>query len=190
MEFGIVERPCLGETVSGDACFVREYEGQTLIAVVDGLGHGPRAASVARKTTGYLEEHYREELTELIQGCHQALKGTRGIAIGLVRIDHGRATLTYVGIGNVEMRVVGEKSHSLVSMPGIVGYHVRKIRPEETAYHPGDLVIMHSDGVSAKFSLAQYPGLRQKAPQQIAEAIFRDYARGHDDATIVVGRET
>jgi negative regulator of sigma-B (phosphoserine phosphatase) len=188
MEFGIVERPCLGETVSGDACFVRECDGQTLIAVIDGLGHGPGAALVAQKAIGYLEEHHREGLTEIIQGCHGALKGTRGAAMGLALIDHQLATLTYVGIGNVEIRVVGEKSHSLVSMPGIVGYDMRKIRPEEMAYHPGDLVIMHSDGVSAKFSLAQYPGLRQKDPQQIAEAIFRDHARGHDDATIMVVR--
>jgi len=190
MKFGIVERPCLGETVSGDAWFVREYDNKTLIAVVDGLGHGQGAAPVAQKAVRYLEEHYREGLTEIIQGCHQALKGTRGVALGLALIDHQRATLTYVGIGNIEIRMVGEKSQSLVSMPGVVGYYVRKIRPEEIAYHPGDLVIMHSDGLSARFSLDDYPSLIRKDPQQIAEAIFRDHARGHDDATIVVMRET
>jgi len=40
MNLGIVGRPYPGETVSGDACFAREYGSKTLIAVVDGLGHG------------------------------------------------------------------------------------------------------------------------------------------------------
>jgi hypothetical protein len=47
---------------------------------------------------------------------------------------------------------------------------------------------MHSDGVSTRFGLDDYPGLRQKDPQQIAEAIARDYARENDDVLIVVAR--
>ena len=188
MKLGIAGRPYPGETVSGDACFAREYDGKTLIGVVDGLGHGPGAALVARRAVDYLEEHYREAPVKIMRGCHQALRGTRGAAVGLALIDPERSTLTYVGIGNIEIRVVGEESRSLPSLYGIVGDNVRKIRAEEVAYHPGDLVIMHSDGVSAKFGLDDYPGLRQKDPQQIAEAIARDYARENDDVLIVVAR--
>jgi len=174
--------------VSGDACFIKEYEGQTLIAVVDGLGHGPRAALVAQETVRYLEEHYREGLTKLMLGCHGALMGTRGVVMGLALIDHQRSILTYAGFGNIRIRVVGAGRVSFGSMNGIVGDNVRKVMEEETAFGPGDLVIMYTDGISDKFGLGDYPGLIRKEPQQIADTIFRDYARQNDDALIVVAR--
>jgi len=151
-----------------------------------GTGRGLPLAT--QKAIGYLEEHYREAPTEIVRGCHEALRDTRGAALGLALIDPERSTLTYVGIGNIEIPVVGEESHSLPSQYGIVGANVRKIRTEEIAYNPGNLVIMHSDGISAKFSLGDYPGLRQMDPKRIAEVIVRDYAREYDDSLIVVAR--
>lgn len=189
IEFGIVERPCRGETVSGDAFFVRERDGKTLLGVVDGLGHSQGAALVARKAIHYLEVQHREGLMEIIQGCHQALKRTRGVAMALALVDHAVSTLTYAGVGNTCIRVVaGATSISLVSTSGIVGGNLPRLREERTAIRPGDLVIMHSDGVSARFSLADYPGLVRKEPQQIAAAIVQDFARRHDDAVLLVAR--
>lgn len=188
MEIGVVERPFLGEEESGDAYFVRDYADKTLLALIDGLGHGPRATQVSRKAFEYLNDHFRDDLSEIMWGCHRALKKTRGAAVGLILLDSQVDTLTFVGVGNVEVRVVGEKSHSFVSVRGIVGYNLRKVRPEVVSYQPGDLIVMHTDGLSAKFNLDQYPGLRKKDPQRIAETIFQDHAREHDDATILVGR--
>ena len=188
MKFGIAGRPYPGEMVSGDACFIEAYDNQVLIGVVDGLGHGQGAFWATQQATRYLEAHYREGLTKIIRGCHEALKGTRGVVIGLALIDHERSTLTHAGVGNIQTRVVGVRSVSFGSVPGIVGDNVRKITEEVTAYSPGDLVILSSDGISDRFDLGDYPGLIRKEPQQIADAIFRDYARENDDALIVVVR--
>ncbi len=188
IKIGIAARPYPGETVSGDACFVGEYEDRTLIGVVDGLGHGQGAALVAQKAIHHLEEHYRDGLVEIIQGCHETLRGTRGVVMGLALVDPQRSILTYAGVGNICIRVVGAKSVSLISANGIVGDVLPKIREEKVTYSPGDLVIIHSDGVSARFNLDDYPGLVQKEPQQIADTIARDFAREYDDAIIVVGR--
>jgi len=188
MKFGIARRPYPGEAISGDACFVQEYDGKTLIGVVDGLGHSQGAALVAQKAIHYLEEHYREGLAKTMRGCHETLRGTRGVVMGLALVDPERSTLTYAGVGNICIRVVGAESISLVSANGIVGDVLPGIREEKVAYTPGDLVIMHSDGVSVKFNLDDYLGLVRKEPQLIADTICRDFGREYDDAIIVVAR--
>jgi hypothetical protein len=47
---------------------------------------------------------------------------------------------------------------------------------------------MHSDGVSAHWTLDAYPGLRQHDPLTIAAVLLRDFSRGRDDATVVVAK--
>ncbi len=52
----------------------------------------------------------------------------------------------------------------------------------------GALLVMHSDGISAKWDLASYPGLASRHPSLIAAVLYRDFRRRTDDATIVVAR--
>src|SRR5918998_2084006 len=44
---GAWSRPRPGEETNGDAYFIREHNGETLLAVVDGLGHGRGASEAA-----------------------------------------------------------------------------------------------------------------------------------------------
>jgi hypothetical protein len=48
---------------------------------------------------------------------------------------------------------------------------------------------MHSDGLSAHWSLDSYPGLRARHPALIAATLYRDLARERDDVTVLVARE-
>jgi hypothetical protein len=48
---------------------------------------------------------------------------------------------------------------------------------------------MHSDGLSGRWSLDDWPGLRQRHPVVIATVLYRDFSRSTDDATVVVARE-
>src|SRR5690606_27727635 len=48
-------RPARGEQVAGDAALVRELGPSTLLAVIDGLGHGPPAAEAAARAVEVLE---------------------------------------------------------------------------------------------------------------------------------------
>ena len=47
-------------------------------------------------------------------------------------------------------------------------------------------LVMASDGISTRWSLAEHPGLAARDPAIIAAVLFRDHARGRDDATVVV----
>jgi hypothetical protein len=47
---------------------------------------------------------------------------------------------------------------------------------------------MHSDGLISHWSLDAYPGLRLRQPALVAAVLYRDFQRGRDDVTVVVGR--
>jgi hypothetical protein len=52
----------------------------------------------------------------------------------------------------------------------------------------GDLLLMHSDGLTSRWKLADYPGLSHRVPALIAAVLYRDFKRGRDDATVLVAR--
>src|SRR5262249_34001505 len=95
--------PAVGQTVSGDSVVVRPLGERMLIAIVDALGHGPRAPSVADQAAHYLCQIAESgAVSDLVQGLHEALAGTRGAAsLLLVISDDG---LEACSVGNVDLR--------------------------------------------------------------------------------------
>jgi hypothetical protein len=53
----------------------------------------------------------------------------------------------------------------------------------------GFLLVMHSDGLATHWNLDQYPGLVGRRPSLIAGVLYRDFARGRDDVTVVVAKK-
>jgi hypothetical protein len=74
-------------------------------------------------------------------------------------------------------------------MNGILGHETRGCREFTYAWPAGAALLLHSDGVTARMNLAEYPGLLSKACTLMAGVLYRDYNRGRDDATVVVARE-
>ena len=190
MQFGIVNRALKGQEVCGDAYFIKEFENKALIAVIDGLGHGPDAVTASNTAVEYIKNNYQKSLTEIIKNCHEELKKTRGAAVGIALIDLESSTLRYAGVGNIEVRVKSRTVIRPISVNGIVGYNLRKVREEEFPYRQGDIIILHSDGISTKFDLNLYPPeFLGQHPQTIAERIAAEFGRERDDLTIVVARQ-
>lgn len=63
-----------GEQECGDAYLIKRYEDQVLIAVIDGLGHGNKAAKASKKAIELLGTVEEESLLNLIKYCHNGLK--------------------------------------------------------------------------------------------------------------------
>ena len=76
-----------------------------------------------------------------------------------------------------------------VSLNGTLGHGVRRFREYSYPWDPRALFVMHSDGLGSRWSFDEYRGLRQRHPALVAAVLYRDFAREHDDVTIVVGRE-
>lgn len=179
------------EGESGDLHVVAPFAGGVLVALLDGLGHGPEAAAASNAALPVLREHAGDPLPQLVQRCHEALRKTRGVAMSLASFRTGDASLTWMGIGNVEgvlLRTGGKPKlgdEAIGGRGGVVGYRLPPLRANTLVVSPGDTLIMATDGIRAGFTAGVAAGDR---PQEIAESILARFAKGTDDAHVVAAR--
>jgi anti-sigma regulatory factor (Ser/Thr protein kinase) len=176
-----------GETECGDGWKVALETKTLVMMVVDGLGHGPLAASAARAAAEVFGKRAFDPPAEIMQHMHNGLSGTRGAAAACAVLDTATATVTYSGVGNIAASVVcSQRFKGMVSHNGILG--VQLLRKQQFDYEcgPNCHVVMHSDGLSARWALQPYPGLWVRHAAVIAAVLYRDHARARDDATILV----
>jgi anti-sigma regulatory factor (Ser/Thr protein kinase) len=186
LEFGAVSVAIAGEIECGDIWRIASRDGTTAILVGDGLGHGPLAATAARAAAAAFDARPFDSPAECMQNLHRALSGSRGAAAACAVFDQS-GKLAYSGVGNISGAVVSSAhSRGMVSHNGILGAQFQRKQQFEYECTTGQRVIMHSDGVSARWSLGAYPGLFVRHAAVIAGILYRDHARPRDDATIVV----
>ncbi len=188
IEHAAVVRPCPGERVSGDATIVQPIEAGLLVAIVDVLGHGADAHELTHVIEDFLEAHAMADLEALVSNLHQRLRGTRGAAVGLCAFDLGSGSLAYLGVGNTRIRRLGASDTRLVSADGVLGQNMRTPLLQSLDLAPGDLVLLYTDGVSDRFSTADYPGILQHAPKDVARNVVDRFGKGHDDAACIAIR--
>ncbi len=174
----------------GDAWAVAERGGRTTALVVDGLGHGPRAAEAARVAVATFADRCDDELEALAERLHTAMRPTRGGAAALCRLDPQRRRADFVGVGNVTGRLVGrEGSQAMVSLNGTLGMDLTAPRIRRMTYQlDGAVLVISTDGVRDGFDINTFPGLLDHDPLVIAALIHGQRTRGTDDATVVVVR--
>ncbi|PYO92884.1 MAG: stage II sporulation protein E (SpoIIE) [Gemmatimonadetes bacterium] len=183
--------PLPGESESGDLCLIKRVGKGTLIAVVDGLGHGQEAASAAHAAVAALDRYAREPLIELVRRSHDALTGLRGVVLGLAYLDPHAATMAWLGVGNVGgvlLRAdVGNRPSRITLVPnaGFIGAEQAHPTTRSVPLALGDTVILYSDGIKDGFaeSLAL-----SNSPQEIADFVIARHVKGNDDALVLVAR--
>lgn len=181
--------PKHGETDNGDAWTAMQNGESMTIAVVDGLGHGRAAATASAAAIGAFREHPNRGLEELLQTAHDALRATRGAAVGIALIEPESARLDFAGVGNISGTIVtDDAARRVVSHNGTVGHELRKLQTFSYPWPSGAILVLHSDGLSGNWNLSTYPGLLAQSPLTIAAVLFRDFCRGNDDATVVVAK--
>jgi hypothetical protein len=122
---------------------------------------------------------------------HAGLRPTRGAAVAVAELVPSERAVRFAGLGNISGAIAGPTdAHSFVSHNGIAGHEMRKIQEFTYQWPVGSLLVMHSDGVSARWDLGRYPGLASRHPSVVAGVLYRDYSRGRDDALVVVVRAT
>lgn len=184
---GGISVPLLGENVCGDGWAVLQQESLIRLLVVDGLGHGRYAAEAAWEATAVFQKHHDQDIVGLMETLHHALMKTRGAAAAMVQINAATSQLDAVGVGNCVIRIFDADggSRQLPSVNGTLGSSFRKARSLSIPWTPECTLVMHSDGISTQWDLANYPGLQHRHPSLIAGVLFRDYARPRDDATVI-----
>ena len=186
---GIVCTALKGEAECGDAWMVERSGSGVLAAVIDGLGHGPEAAVAADTAVDIIRRKKNSTLDEIMRAAHDALRSTRGAAVQIAIIDAIAGTLRSAGIGNISASINTRDGMKIIpAQPGIVGHQMSRVREVTLPWSTDSLLTMHSDGVSGRWRFETYPGLRLRDPAISAAVIHRDFARGRDDATIMMLR--
>lgn len=191
LDWACAGRPLHAGDESGDQQVVVPVPQGVLLAVMDGLGHGPEAAAAAREAIRILAHDAIQPALDLIRSCHEALRKTRGVVIALVRINSSDSMLEWCGVGNIEAALVradlaaARRSASLVTSGGVVGYRYDSPRVSTLAIFPGDTLVLTTDGISAGFmNLVRV----EDTPQIIADSILAGFAKTRDDALVLVAR--
>jgi serine phosphatase RsbU (regulator of sigma subunit) len=193
LELGVASCPAAGQTVSGDLHLVKPFSHGILIAVVDGVGHGDEATAAAQSAVAVLERNAPEPVISLVERCHFALTRTRGVVMTLASLHTTRHTLTWLGVGNVEGRLLranrsaSHPSESVLLRGGLVGYQLPALHASVIPVAPGDLLVFVTDGVAPQFDQHVNPA---GSPQWIAQQILKQHFKGTDDALVLVARYT
>ncbi|HET8836015.1 MAG TPA: ATP-binding protein [Gemmatimonadales bacterium] len=185
-----VSVPQPGEMVSGDAWSWHAGGHGWSVLVADGLGHGPDAATAAAEAVRIFQQRVTDSAADIMGAAHAAMRHTRGAAVAIAEVRPAEGTLTFTGVGNVGGTLLtAEGPRSLVSLPGIVGHECRKVQTFTYAWPRGSSLVLYSDGLQSRWSLDRYPTLRSRDPALLAAVLYRDFARGRDDVTVVASRE-
>jgi len=191
IEAAFATLPLPGESESGDLCLIKRVGKGTLIAVVDGLGHGQEAASAAHAAVGALDRYSREPLIELVRRSHDALVGLRGVVLGLAYLDPHAATMAWLGVGNVGgvlLRAdVGNRPSRITLVPnaGFIGAEPARPTTRSVPLASG----RYRDSVFRR---------HQRRVRRVARALqfaagdrrlgHHPHVKGNDDALVLVAR--
>lgn len=196
LEWAAAGRPMPGERVSGDGHVVHELPAGLFVAVIDGLGHGKRAAEATRAAVAVLGKPLAGDLGEPLAGdlaacldrCHRGLTRTRGIALTMAHLDLDAGRLTWLGVGNIEA-VLADLSPQAVrprirlAVPGgVVGYQIPRVRPREFPLPSRGVLAIATDGVDTEFMRDIDPRLDANG---IAESVLAAHAKPSDDALVL-----
>lgn len=189
--WGRAARPIQGERECGDLEVVAAFDGGVLLAVIDGLGHGHEAAAVSAAAARVLIADPGLSPAKLVERCHEALRGSRGVALLVVSLFTRAGQCRWTGVGNVE----GVRYHrrpaftsgrdALISTPGVVGYRMPTLRERQIDLAVNDVVVMATDGVSPRFT---EDAVVDGTPDALASEILLRYGRASDDALVLVAR--
>ena len=189
VRLGAVSRAVEGEIENGDTWRVSATSDQIALLVVDGLGHGPFAASAATAAAeSFLRDPFADPV-EALGSIHRALVGSRGAAASCVLIDLRTRVAGFAGIGNISVTCHAEGARKAMGCQnGTLGVTVPKPRAFQYALPEHSLLVLNSDGLQTRWSFEQYPGLMARHPATIAAMLYAQHARQRDDVTVLAVR--
>ena len=182
-------RPQPGETACGDSFGIWRQEARTVLALADGLGHGPEAEAAAIRAMAVIARETGLGCEALFAECDRALRDTRGAALAIAIIDPASDTLAFASVGNIRavlLRARGD--HRLGGTRGIVGAGYNPLNPDQLLLAPGDRLVLYSDGLPEWLPLREAFDDPHASLDQLAEQCLLRWATGRDDAGLLLYR--
>ena len=191
IEWGVATLTRAGQAVCGDRYVVKAFPDGVLVAAIDGIGHGHEAADAANIAVTILEAYSDESVLSLLKRCHEDLKTTRGVVLSVASFSAAESTMTWLGVGNVEGRLLRADSlaqprhESLVLRGGVVGGQLPTLYASMLRVAPGDTLGFATDGIRSDFPERLTVS---ESPQRAADRILAGYSKQTDDALVLIAR--
>jgi anti-sigma regulatory factor (Ser/Thr protein kinase) len=171
----------------GDGWAGIELDDDVALAVVDGLGHGPRASDAAEAALDAFAAD-PGDVNGYIARANEATRDTRGAAVAVCRLRRKAGELDYVAVGNISGRIChAGRERGLVTIGGTVGTQLNppSVKVATYPWPSGARLVLWTDGLTSHLDL-QDPELTAHDPAVAAAVLHRNHTRHRDDATVVV----
>ena len=189
-EVSILGRNCEGERTSGDdATFARTGDALVL-ALADGLGHGPEARVAGVRAIECVLAAPSAPPAESLRLADLALRDTRGAVMSVVVLDERAGTFSHAGVGNVVTKIALDgRTRSLTGSSFVIGAKASappRVQRDEGTLVARELVVLYSDGLRSRLDVEVIREVANRHPLVIAHRLLTSFGRDNDDATVIV----
>lgn len=190
VETRYINVPKPNETVSGDGIFSYLTPEYYKTIALDGLGHGPDAQAATQKAIFEFKNCPLTDAVDIIRHLHPLIKRTRGAvgSVGVFSLNEKKWNIC--GVGNISTRVYnGMLLKNYMPYNGIIGLTTPgSMKANIVEHHPGQLLLMASDGMRTRWEINKYPGILKYDLSILAAALYKDHGRKTDDMSIVINK--
>ena len=159
-------------------------DGRLLLAVIDGLGHGSRAAEATAEFCRLFAQAEVASPEEVIRYAHERMRHTVGAAGIVANIDPHAKRVTYAGVGNISFwHLQREDASRKSSSYGIIGYHHLRLQEKSFFWEEGDRLLLYTDGISTGREKVPWLPLE---PSEYSISLLKQFSNNRDDALVLV----
>lgn len=179
-----------GESVCGDAYAIKRSREMVQLFLGDGLGHGPHAREAMNEACAFFMATRENDPVEMLRQMHNAVRKTRGLVASVAALDLKSNEWKVCGVGNILTRLYsGLVYKNYMAYNGIVGMNIptsmkSSIIPAERNQH----IVMCSDGLKTRWDMTKYPSILKYDGHVLSAALYKDFSRGTDDSSVLVGK--
>lgn len=180
------------EIVCGDGYRVKRSDSHIQIMFGDGLGHGQYAKEAIDTAGDFFMHCHDRDPVEIIRQMHDAVRKTRGLVVSIASFEILANQWRLCGVGNIFTKMYsGIVSKAYMAYNGAVGLTIpNTMKCSVIPIEKNQNLIMCSDGLRTRWELSKYPAILRSDGLIIAAALFKDFSRGTDDASVLVAKVT
>lgn len=184
---GAATRPKPGHKANGDAFLIEQKPGESLVGVIDGLGHGQAAHHASRQAKQYVRTHTDQPIADLFAGVERVCRDTRGVVMLLARFDWSAETATLGSIGNITLRVCHSPTdRHLTPKRGVLGSRAPSPHITEWDWPSSAVMVIHSDGLTSRWQCAEFAFREGRSITKTANEFLQQLSTAEDDATVLI----
>jgi len=172
----------------GDRCAAWSDGSTHILAIIDGLGHGAPAALASEAAEKAIGMQPFEALRDILLRADRMLGGTRGAAVGILRV--AADGLEYAAVGNTRMMRWREgRASRLPAQPGIVGDGLpATVQVQTLDAARGDWLVLTTDGIDESLHVDCILPEWETAADGFCRHVMAGWRNVRDDAGVLVAR--